>query len=125
MNSHAVTPLLARLHLSGLAGDPNEIAEALLIAIAQIAVIGLIFRPLESLAPAEKWAGRRYTRIDRTYTLVMLLGLNPLFAYLVLRRSRTGSVAAWLRWATPRAAASRIGCRGSVSIRSRCSSSTT
>ena len=30
MNSHAVTPLLARLHLSGLAGDPNEIAEALL-----------------------------------------------------------------------------------------------
>ncbi len=84
MNSHVVTPLLALLHLSGLAGDPNEIAEALLIAIAQIAVIGLIFRPLESLAPAEKWAGRHYTRIDRTYTLVMLLGLNPLFAYLVL-----------------------------------------
>ena len=84
MNSHAVTPLLALLHLRDLAGDPNEIAAALLIAIAQIAVIGLIFRPLESLAPAEKWDDRRYARIDRTYTLVMLLGLNPLFAYLVL-----------------------------------------
>ncbi len=84
MNGHAVTPLLAMLHLNGLAGDPNEIAEALLIAIAQIAVIGLIFRPLETFAPAEKWTDRRYTRIDRTYTWLMLLGLNPLFAYLVL-----------------------------------------
>ncbi len=84
MNGHAVTPALAMLHLDGLAGDPNEIAAALLIAIAQLAVIGLIFRPLESFAPAEKWADRRHTRIDRTYTWLMLLGLNPLFAYLVL-----------------------------------------
>ncbi|GAA0711687.1 sterol desaturase family protein [Dokdonella soli] len=84
LNVHAVTPFLALVHLNGLAGDPNEIAAALLIAFAQVLVIGCVFRPLETLAPAEKWSGRRYTRIDRTYTLVMLLGLNPLFAYLLL-----------------------------------------
>jgi len=84
LNAFAVTPFLTLIHLNGLAGDPREIAEALLIAAAQVAVIGLVFRPLESLAPAEPWDHRRYTRIDRTYTLVMLLGLNPLFAYLVL-----------------------------------------
>jgi sterol desaturase/sphingolipid hydroxylase (fatty acid hydroxylase superfamily) len=111
MNGHAVTPLLALLHLNGLAGDPNEIAEALLIAIAQIVVIGLIFRPLETVAPAETWSHRRYTRIDRTYTLVMLLGLNPLFAYLVLTPlanwfsggggavdSGASGLALWLPW---------------------------
>lgn len=84
MNIHAVTPFLRLLHLDGLAGDPDEIAAALLIALAQIVIIGFVLRPLESLAPAERWADRRHARIDRTYTLVMLLGLNPLFAYLVL-----------------------------------------
>jgi sterol desaturase/sphingolipid hydroxylase (fatty acid hydroxylase superfamily) len=84
LNAHAVTPFITLIHLRGLAGDPREIAEALLIALAQVAVIGLVFRPLERFVPAEVWTHRRHTRIDRTYTLVMLLGLNPLFAYLVL-----------------------------------------
>ena len=84
LTAHAITPFLIFVHLDGLAGDPREIAAALLIAFAQVCVIGLVFRPLESLAPAEKWRDRSLTRIDRTYTLVMLLGLNPLFAYLVL-----------------------------------------
>ena len=84
LTQHAVVPFLALIHLDGLAGDPREIAAALLVALAQVLVIGLVFRPLETLAPAERWRDRRLTRIDRTYTLVMLLGLNPLFAYLVL-----------------------------------------
>ena len=81
---HAVTPLLTLIHLDVLAGEPRQIAGALLIALAQVLVIGGVLRPLESFAPAEQWADRRTTRIDRTYTLLMLLGLNPLFAYLVL-----------------------------------------
>src|SRR5690348_8395404 len=84
LTSHATVPFLALVHLDGLAGDPREIAGAVLVAVAQVCVIGFVFRPLESLAPAEKWIERGLTRIDRTYTLVMLLGLNPLFAYLVL-----------------------------------------
>ena len=83
-DSHAVSPLLSYFHLTQTFGDPRDVAEALLIAFAQVLVIGGLFRPLESLAPAEKWNDRRYARIDRTYTLVMLFGLNPLFAYFFL-----------------------------------------
>ncbi|MEO6688309.1 MAG: sterol desaturase family protein [Dokdonella sp.] len=112
LTAHAISPFLTLVHLDGLAGDPREIADALLIALAQVCVIGLIFRPLESLAPAEKWSNRSLTRIDRTYTLVMLLGLNPLFAYLVLTplanafggaasagvEEASGGLAHWLPW---------------------------
>ena len=91
LTRHAVSPFLALVHLDRLAGDPREIAAALLIAAAQVLVIALVFRPLESLVPAEHWSDRRLTRIDRTYTLLMLLGLNPLFAYLVLQRPRSVS----------------------------------
>jgi sterol desaturase/sphingolipid hydroxylase (fatty acid hydroxylase superfamily) len=84
LTAHAIAPFLVLVHLDGLAGDPREIAGAVLIAIAQVFVIACVFRPLESLAPAEPWVDRSLTRIDRTYTLVMLFGLNPLFAYLVL-----------------------------------------
>ncbi len=84
LNTTVVTPFLHAVRLDGRAGDPHEISAAILIAIVQVAIIALVFRPLESLAPAERWVDRRLTRIDRTYTLIMLLGLNPLFAYLVL-----------------------------------------
>jgi sterol desaturase/sphingolipid hydroxylase (fatty acid hydroxylase superfamily) len=83
-SGHVIVPLQAWLHLQNVTGDPHEIAEALLIAVAQLSIIGLIFRPLESLIPAEQWQGRPLTRVDRRYTLLMLLGLNPLFAYLVM-----------------------------------------
>ncbi len=84
LSGHVVAPTLSLLHIQGVVGNPNDIAEAGLIALIQIGIISLIFRPLETFAPAEKWADRRLTRIDRLYTLLMLLGLNPLFAFLVL-----------------------------------------
>ncbi len=79
-----VAPLLQALHLARFAGDPHEIAEALLVALLQIAIIALLFRPLETFAPAERWTDRRLTRVDRQYTLWMLLGIFPLFTFLVL-----------------------------------------
>lgn len=82
--AHAIVPLLAFLHLDGLAGDPREIAEAILISLLQVAIIGFLFRPLESMIPAERWPDRRLTRVDRQYTLMMLLGIFPMFSYLVL-----------------------------------------
>ncbi|MBX3688020.1 sterol desaturase family protein [Dokdonella sp.] len=108
-NQHVVTPLLAWLHLIDVFGDPRDVAEALLIALIQVCVIGAIFRPLESIAPAEHWRDRRLTRIDRTYTLIMLFGLNPLFAYLVLTPvavmlganvadDTPGGLLAWVPW---------------------------
>jgi len=83
-SSHGVTPLLTWLHLNGLAGDPNQIAESLMIAALQVCIIGFIFRPLESLVPAEKWTDRRLTKVDFQYTLMMLIGIFPLFSYLIL-----------------------------------------
>jgi sterol desaturase/sphingolipid hydroxylase (fatty acid hydroxylase superfamily) len=83
-SGHIVSPLLTAVRLHATAGDAREIAEALLIGALQIAIIGLVLRPLESWAPAEPWGDRGLTRIDRKYTLLMLLGLNPLFAFLVI-----------------------------------------
>jgi sterol desaturase/sphingolipid hydroxylase (fatty acid hydroxylase superfamily) len=84
LSDRAVVPLLHFLHLDGLTGDPRDIAGALMIAALQVAIIGFIFRPLESWLPAERWTDRRLTRVDRNYTLLMLLGIFPLFTYLVL-----------------------------------------
>lgn len=82
--AHVVEPAIDPLHLAGRVGDPLDIARAGMIAGLQILIIAGIFRPLEALAPAERWADRRLTRVDRHYTLLMLLGVFPLFAYLVL-----------------------------------------
>ncbi|WP_458070902.1 sterol desaturase family protein [Rhodanobacter sp. BL-MT-08] len=84
LSHHAVTPFLTLLHINGLAGNPDEIAAALMIATLQVAIIGLIFRPLETWFPAEQWADRKLTLVDRNYTILMLLGIFPLFTYLVL-----------------------------------------
>ena len=84
LSSHAISPLLSWLHLTGMAGNPDEIAGALMIAALQVAIIALVFRPLETWLPAERWTDRRLTRVDRQYTLLMLLGIFPLFTYLVL-----------------------------------------
>ncbi len=112
LSAHLVAPLLGWLHLSELAGDPDEIAGAILIGLLQVAIIVCVLRPLETLAPAERWPDRRLTRIDRLYTLIMLLGLNPLFAYLVLlplanwlgggaevvAAAEPSGIAAWFPW---------------------------
>lgn len=83
VSSHGVAPVLSALGWQDL-GSPDEIAEAVVLAALQLAIISLIFRPLESLVPAERWEDRRLTRIDIQYTLLMLLGLFPLFSYLIL-----------------------------------------
>jgi hypothetical protein len=84
---HAVTPVVNALHIAEAAGDPREIAAGILIALLQLFLIGCVMRPLESLLPAERWADRRHTTVDRNYTLLMLLGLFPLFSFLISCRS--------------------------------------
>ena len=77
-------PAVHWLDIAHAAGDPREIAEAVLIAGLQLFLIAGVMRPLESLFPAERWSDRRLTTVDRNYTLLMLLGLFPLFSFLVL-----------------------------------------
>ena len=84
LSRHAVAPVLDLLHLGKLSGDPRDIAASLLIAVLQISIIGCLFRPLETFFPAEKWEDRKLTLVDRNYTVMMLVGIFPLFTYLVL-----------------------------------------
>ncbi len=77
-------PLLSQLQIPASALDPREFAASLLIAAIQIGVIALVFRPLESWLPAERWADRRLTRVDRQYTLLMVLGVLPLAVFLAM-----------------------------------------
>ncbi len=82
--AHAVEPALDFLHLDTQLGAPDDLAEAMLIAALQIAIIACILRPLESLAPAEVWKDRALTNVDRRFTLLLVAGLNPLFAFIAL-----------------------------------------
>ena len=85
LTRHAVVPALLALHLSHFVVDPpREIAEYFLLTAVEVAVIACVFRPMESLWPVEHWPERRATAIDRTYTLLKLFGVLPLFTYLVL-----------------------------------------
>lgn len=84
LSEHTVLPVLALMHIQSIAGNPDDIAEAMLIGCLQVTVIACVLRPLETFAPAEVWTDRRLTHVDRKYTLLNLLGLNPLFAFLVL-----------------------------------------
>lgn len=82
---HVIAPVLAVLHLSHFVVDPpREIARYFLLTAAEVAIIACVFRPMESLWPAERWPDRRATAIDRSYTVLKLFGVLPLFTYLVL-----------------------------------------
>lgn len=81
---YAITPMLAMLHLTTLVDSPREIAGYFLITAVQVAIVACVFRPMESLWPVERWDDRRITLIDRSYTLIKLFGVLPLFTYLVL-----------------------------------------
>jgi sterol desaturase/sphingolipid hydroxylase (fatty acid hydroxylase superfamily) len=83
-SAHAVEPALDFLYLGNLIGEPEDIADALLVALLQILIIACVFRPLETLMPAESWQDRKLTRVDWRSTLLLMLGVSPLFAFLVL-----------------------------------------
>src|SRR5256885_17172388 len=56
--THAVTPTVHWLDIAQAAGDPREIAEAVLIAGLQLFLIAGAMRPLGRPFPAERWDGR-------------------------------------------------------------------
>jgi len=84
MLAHVVGPALAITGLAGVVTEPTGLAELLVIGLAQIFVVGVLFLPFETWAPAERWTDRRYSRVDVVHTLVNLLGIVPFGTYLVL-----------------------------------------
>ena len=84
LGQHAVLPVLQALHIAQLSDDPKDIAGSLMIATLQVCIIGFLFRPLETFWPAESWVDRKLVRVDWQYTLMMLVGIFPLFSFLIL-----------------------------------------
>ena len=84
ITDRVVVPLALLAHRSGDAADMQDIATSLLISALHIGIILLVFRPLESWLPAERWAERRLTRVDRQYTLLIVLGAAPLAFFIAL-----------------------------------------
>ena len=85
LSAYAVEPLLELLHLGDSVGNPDDLAEALLISLLQVAIIGGLFRSLEAFAPAEVWKDRKLTRVDRRFTLLLILIVNnPLILFVAL-----------------------------------------
>lgn len=82
---HAVQPVLWKLHLM----DLDDLAyDNLLWVIAgalQVLLIYAVLRPLEWLAPLERWSDRRGVGVDVIYTLINRLGLVPLVLFLTLQ----------------------------------------
>lgn len=79
-----VQPLIHRFGLTEFYDDVPAGLETLTLGILQIAVILLIFRPLELLAPAQRWENRKLVRVDVVYTLLNKLGIIPLAIFLIL-----------------------------------------
>ena len=77
-------PLVHDLGLTEFYDDVPAGVEALTLGVLQIAVIVLVFRPLEALAPAQRWENRRLVRVDVVYTLLNKLGIIPLAIFFVL-----------------------------------------
>ncbi|MBV9569343.1 MAG: hypothetical protein JO172_14520, partial [Hyphomicrobiales bacterium] len=59
-----LAPFFTWLGIAKYMGDPAEIAQFFMVNAIQIAIIGFLFRPLESLLPQERWPSRGLTRID-------------------------------------------------------------
>ena len=80
-----VQPLLWHLHLM----DMDDLAyDNLLWVVAgalQVGLVYLVLRPLEWLAPLERWDNRRGIGPDVIYTLINRLGLVPLLFFLTLQ----------------------------------------
>jgi sterol desaturase/sphingolipid hydroxylase (fatty acid hydroxylase superfamily) len=61
-----------------------EATELFLIGAIEVAILYILFRPLEKLAPVEHWNDRRETRVDVVYSLLAKLGILPLLLFAVL-----------------------------------------
>ena len=82
--SGLLAPFFASIGIAKYMGDPAEIAQFFMVNAIQIAIIGLLFRPLETILPQERWQSRKLTRIDLFYTFLKEFGLVPLFTFVLL-----------------------------------------
>ncbi len=81
---HGMMPGLYAVGAMEWAEDAQEWLNFALLGLLQLAVAYVVFRPLEALAPVERWPDRRLVRTDVVYALVARLGVLPLLAFVLL-----------------------------------------
>jgi sterol desaturase/sphingolipid hydroxylase (fatty acid hydroxylase superfamily) len=79
-----IQPLMVALGLSNLLEDGFAATGWLLVGLLQIAVLLLVFGPLQRLRPVEPVTDRAAIRIDILYTLIHRLGLFRLALFFTL-----------------------------------------
>ncbi|NSW68562.1 hypothetical protein, partial [Escherichia coli] len=82
---HVVMPITYAVGLGGYVEDAYPGTEWLLMGLVQIAVLLLIFRPLERWRPVEPLQDRKAVRADIFYTLFHRLGFFPLLMFFTLQ----------------------------------------
>lgn len=80
-----VQPLLWHLHMMDLDDLAYDNLLWVIAGAVQVLVVYLVLRPLEWLAPLERWENRRGIGADVIYTLVNRLGLVPLLFFFTLQ----------------------------------------
>lgn len=80
----AVQPLLYAAGLMEFQEDAYAGCEWFLLGALQVVLLYAVLRPLEALAPAERWTDRGEVGVDVIYTLLHRLGAFPLLVFLLL-----------------------------------------
>lgn len=76
-----VQPVLYRLGFMAYSEMAFDGSELFLLGVVELAVLYAIFRPLEALAPVEKWPDRHDADSDFLYSAISKLGVLPLFFF--------------------------------------------
>lgn len=79
-----VQPLLFHLGLMGYAEDAFNAVEIALYGLIEVGALFVLFRPLESWRPVERWTDRRAVRVDVLYTGLHRVGFLPLLLFIAL-----------------------------------------
>jgi sterol desaturase/sphingolipid hydroxylase (fatty acid hydroxylase superfamily) len=79
-----VQPTLYQMGFMNWDERAYEGTELFLIGAIELILLFAIFRPIEMLAPVEKWDDRKPTRVDVVYSILAKLGILPLFFFAVL-----------------------------------------
>ena len=80
----AVQPLIYAAGQMRFQEQAYVATEWFLLGALQVLVLWAVLRPIEALAPAERWTDRRGARVDVLYTLLVRLGIVPLAIFLLV-----------------------------------------
>ena len=89
-------PLLPGFGPEAWSAATLDVAQSLLLGVAEVVLVYVLLRPLEAWRPVEVWADRRAVGVDVIYTLIHRLGLVPLLVFVALA-PLVGGFESWLR----------------------------